>query len=311
MSQRPPASDSSRARFLAALPEPARAVFSALDAAGALAAPLEAALDLVRAAPELARSEGSLPAALAARIRRDVDAADALAELAALQVADVALADACARGEPLALRAFDARFGADLDVAIAKSPGLGVGKDEFRQLFREHVLVAEPGRAPRVAGYAGRGPLRAWVRVAATRLVIDLSRRPAQPDLRPEDELDALLPAAGNAEADYLRHAYGAHLAAAFADALAALTPRQRNLLRQKHVHELTGERLAAMYGVHRATVFGWIEGARKALLEHLGAALRARTAGHGLDSVIGAVGSRLELSVRRLLDSRLEDEPR
>lgn len=310
-SERPPShARAPREHFLAALAEPARAAFASLDGA-ALDGALEAAAQRARAISELPVDEGALAAALGARLEASTSAQAAFAALDALDVADVALADACARGEPSALRAFDARFGADLDLAIGKSRGLGLSRDEFRQQFRAHVLVAEPGRAPRIAGYGGRGPLRAWVRVTATRLVIDLARRPEPPTPHAGDELDALLPPTGDAETGYLRHAYGAHLAAAFVEALGALTPRQRNLLRQKHVHELTGERLAAMYGVHRATVFGWIEDARKALLARLAAALRARTAGHDLDSVLGAVGSRLDLSVRRLLDDHLEDDPR
>jgi RNA polymerase sigma-70 factor (ECF subfamily) len=312
---RPPANapvappDALRASFLAALGEPARAHFAALDA-DALDATLSTQVARAREAAELAVEASAVVASLAARLGGEPSSEGALAAVAALEAADLALADACARGEPVALRAFDARYGGDLDLAIGKSPGLGLGKDEFRQQFRAHVMVGEPGRAPRIAGYGGRGPLRAWVRVTATRLVIDLARRPEQPAPL-GDELDALLPPTGDPETGYLRHAYGDHLAAAFADALAALTPRQRNLLRQKHLHELTGERLAAMYGVHRATVFGWIEDARKALLKHLGQALRARTAGHDLDSVLGAVGSRLDLSVRRLLDDHLEDDSR
>jgi RNA polymerase sigma-70 factor (ECF subfamily) len=295
--------------FLARAPEAARDAWAGVaDLEAQLAALLEAARE---AAPEVGLGDYAVIDAIAARVPFDEELPAALAALGSLEAGDVLLAEGCARGDAASLRAFERRFGADLDVAIAKSPSLGVGKDDFRQLVREHFFVASPGRPPRIAGYSGRGPLRAWVRVAATRLVIDLSRRPAQPELRPEDELDALLPPPSDPELAYLRHAYGAHLSAAFADALAKLTPRQRNLLRQKHVHELTGDRLAAMYGVHRATVFGWIEDARKALLAQLRVALRVRTAGQDLDSVVHLVGSRLDLSVRRLLDSRIEDEAR
>lgn len=295
------------AHFLARAPEGARDAWAGVED---LEVRLAALLAVAREkAPEVALGDYAVVDALAARVPFDEELAAALEVLGALEAGDVLLAEGCARGDASSLRAFERRFGAELDVAIAKSPSLGVGKDDFRQLVREHLFVSTAGRPPRVSGYAGRGPLRAWIRVAATRLVIDLSRRPAQPEARPADELDALLPPPSDPELAYLRHAYGAHLAGAFADALAKLTPRQRNLLRHKHVHELTGDRLATMYGVHRATVFGWIEDARKALLAQLRVALRARTAGQDFDSVVNLVGSRLDVSVRRLLDSRIEDE--
>ena len=57
--------------------------------------------------------------------------------------------------------------------------------------------------------------------------------------------------------------------------------------------------------------MFVWLEQARVALLGHVRTALLARVPGHELDSVVGVLGSRLDVSVRRLLDSRLEPEAR
>jgi hypothetical protein len=63
------------------------------------------------------------------------------------------------------------------------------------------------------------------------------------------------------------------------------------------------------MYGVHRSTLFEWLAGARDALLRELRSALARRLPGDDLDSVVAMLGSKLELSVRRMLDSRLEEE--
>ena len=48
---------------------------------------------------------------------------------------------------------------------------------------------------------------------------------------------------------------------------------------------------------------------ARSQLLAAVRASLRDDAGGASLDSVLGVLGSELELSVRRLLDSRLEEE--
>jgi RNA polymerase sigma-70 factor, ECF subfamily len=225
-------------------------------------------------------------------------------------VADVYLAEACARGDEAALRVFDAALGRELDLAIAKSPSLGVSSDEFRSIFRERFLVAEPGGRARVATYRGQGTLKSWVRVAAARLVVDLSRKPKDPEPFPDAELLQHLPQAADPELEYLRRAYAAELPQAFDRAILQLTVRQRNLLRQRHLHGLGGAQLATLYGVHRATVFAWLDAAREALLGHLRDALQARVAAHDLDSIVKLLGSQFQISVRRLLDSRLEDEP-
>lgn len=225
-------------------------------------------------------------------------------------LADAYLALACAEGDEAALRAFESAFGGELDRAIAKSPELGLTAQDFRQLFHERFFVAAAGEPPRIASYAGRGALRSWVRVSAARLLVDQARKPHQPEPRPDEELARLLPTTGDPEAQYLRRAYAEKLPAAFAQALRGLSVRQRNLLRQHHLHELGGAELARMYGVHRATIFVWLDAARRDLLGHLREVLRAELDGQGLESVVALLGSQLEVSVRRLLDSRLEDDP-
>jgi RNA polymerase sigma-70 factor (ECF subfamily) len=64
------------------------------------------------------------------------------------------------------------------------------------------------------------------------------------------------------------------------------------------------------MYNVHRATAFRWLEEARIALWNGVRAALieKLRVAEPELDSVIAMLASRIDVSVRRILDSRLED---
>lgn len=232
---------------------------------------------------------------------------------------DLLLAEACARGDDAAIAAFDRLYGAELDIAIRKSPTLGITPDEFRQIFREHVFVsADPDKPPRIASFNTKGALRGWVRVTATRLVIDLSRKPDVPEPMSDDDLSARLAQTGtDPELDYLKHAYGVALPDAFREGLQALTVRQRNLLRQRYLHDLGADKLAVQYGVHRATMFSWIEEARAALLEQVRAAMLSKVAGgsgsesgaSAMQNLVAALGSRLDVSVRRLLESQLEPE--
>lgn len=289
------------AQLLAQLPPEAR---RRLATRADLAELLQAQLDDARARyPELAGEPAALLGVIAPIL------ADDPSQLDALHGGDLLLAEACARGEVRALGAFERVFGADLDRAIDRSPRLGVAAAEFRQLVRERLFVAPGHRAPRIAGYRGKGTLKSWVRVTASRLVIDLARR-HDGSTRPDDDLARRLATAEeDPELDFFRSAYADVLPAAFEEALASLTVRQRNLLRQRYLQELSGEQLAVMYGVHRSTLFEWLAGARDALLRELQSALARRLPGDDLDSVVAMLGSKLELSVRRMLDSRLEEE--
>jgi RNA polymerase sigma-70 factor, ECF subfamily len=224
---------------------------------------------------------------------------------------DLELAIACRRGDETALKEFERRFGDDIDRAISKSPTLGISRDEFRQLMRQKLFVAMGERPPSIAKYEGKGPLKSWVRVVATRLVLDLARRAGSdgPGKRPlsDEDLARQLPPAQDAEIEHLRRAYGEILPAAFEEALTRLTVRQRNLLRHRYLHQLTVQRMAAVYDVHRSTMFEWLSEARSDLLGHVRSALSARVPEQNLESIVAVLGSKLELSVRRMLDSDLE----
>ncbi|MFO0552312.1 MAG: hypothetical protein U0271_28250 [Polyangiaceae bacterium] len=234
-------------------------------------------------------------------------------DLESLAAGDLALVDACARGETWAIARFDQLFGPDIDRAIAKSPNLGVGADELRQLVREKLFVAEADRPPRIAAYSARGPLRGWVRVTVSRMVLDLARR--DDGARPAGDasfFDRVEGGGADPETAYLRSASRATLEDAMKRALSKLSVRERNLLRQRFLFDLPGEKIAVAYGVHRATAFGWIEDARKALLREVQTELnktpRARGGARELESLLHVLGSRLELSLRGVLGQDLEE---
>ncbi|MBL8969463.1 MAG: hypothetical protein JNK56_02725 [Myxococcales bacterium] len=290
--------------------EPAATVNPLADDPRVIARLAQIEAELAEGLPFAAEPDLALfAAALANTLDHAANVEAGVAALAQLAVADLYLAAACARGDSRALRWFERSCGPELDRVIARSPGLGLSAAEFGQLVIVRLVLAEPERQAKILSYRGQGSLRAWVRVTAARLVIDLSRRRAEP--AGSDALLDQLSGGEDLELEHLRDRFGPELQASFAAALAQLSVRQRNLLRQRHIHDISADALARLYAVHRSTVFVWLEQARVALLGHVRTALLARVPGHELDSVVGVLGSRLDVSVRRLLDSRLEPEAR
>ena len=84
---------------------------------------------------------------------------------------DLYLACACARRDPQALRAFDAVLFPQIEPALARV-ARSVSSDEVRQILRDKLFVAEPGKRPKIADYSGRGALRTWLRITAMRVAL-------------------------------------------------------------------------------------------------------------------------------------------
>ncbi|MCA9698053.1 MAG: hypothetical protein KC431_11060, partial [Myxococcales bacterium] len=162
----------------------------------------------------------------------------------------------------------------------------------------------------KIGSYQGRGSLRGWLRVTAARLIVDLSRRRAEPASAGDDaHLLEILDDGRDTELDYLRHSHAPQLHAAIAAGVAALGVRQRNLLRQRYLHEVSVDALARLYDVHRSTLYVWLEQARVALMQRVRVELAAELPAEVLDSVLRMVDSQLALSMRRVLSSQLETE--
>jgi RNA polymerase sigma-70 factor (ECF subfamily) len=227
----------------------------------------------------------------------------AVEALRRLHGADLLLACACAHGEPHALRAFE---GEVLQRAVSQLAGLAPScADELRQLLRHRLLVGQGGALPKVADYSGRGPLLAWVSICAVRARRELGA----PDARGEG-LDALpealarVLAADDPEQAVLRGDSRQALTRSLEAALACLGERERALLRLHHLHGLSMDQLAAVYGTSRSGVAREVAGARERLrrltLHELSS--RLRLSGPELESLLGMVDSRLELSLHRLM---------
>ena len=78
-----------------------------------------------------------------------------------------------------ALGAFESHTFGEIDAAAAAVRAPEADTEEVKQIVRTQLFVADSGRSPGIAGYAGRGSLRGWVRVIATR---ELLRSPWTPE---------------------------------------------------------------------------------------------------------------------------------
>jgi len=290
------------ARFLASLaPERRGGVVAPAELEAALVAAVQAGQE---AWPEVALDPLEFVAHLAAGMPDVPDLAVAVAEIHA---ADLYLACACARGEPRALAGFDEQFLAAVGRSWRPRHPLADFADEVRQLLRVRLLVSDGGGPPRIAGYSGRGPLIAWVRMAATRLGLDLRRR-ERPGARDEDELT--LEARGDdPELEYLKTRYAAELNEALHTTLAALSARTANVLRLHYQEGMTVDAIGTMYRVSGRTVQRWLAEARRTILDETRRLLSERLGltDSRLDSLIGLVRSRLDISLSQYLLPRSE----
>jgi RNA polymerase sigma-70 factor (ECF subfamily) len=267
---------------------------------------LQSLIDRARADwPDLELDEPGF-AAHVARALGDGDLATALGELHA---ADLWLAYGCSVADDAALAAFDRELLSQVGTLLVRMQLQPQLVDEVRQRLRHKLLLASPGERPRIAEYAGRGPLLAWVRVAATRAALDLLRaagaRPAA-ELEPDD---LTVGCASSPELDYLKERYRPQFKQAFQEALLGLDSEQRNVLRLHVVDGLNIDEIGALFKVHRSTVARRIASARQQVLAHARRRLRVElglSAGE-FDSLAGVVRSELDLSVAKILNKTKE----
>lgn len=257
------------------------------------------------ASPEVA-GDGDGDAAAGALAEGD-GAPDAVMDigawLARVQAADLYLAHACVRGDELALRAFEAQCGPDIESALRRVRTGNDVRDDARQILRQRLFVGTRQSGPRLAAYSGRGPLRLWLRVTVVRIVFEILEREAREPQADENEILALPAPADDPEMGYLKQLYQREFKEAFEAAVGALGDRDRTLLMQYHVDGLTIDELGALYRVHRVTAARWVARARKSLLDVTRKELQRKLdlSPTEFDRLLRTIWSHLDISIYRL----------
>ncbi len=206
--------------------------------------------------------------------------------------ADLALVEACLRGSTAAVLELDRRL-MQLRGVAARFEG---DAEELLQQLRASLLTPPH---PRLRDFGGRSTLASWLKASVVNLGLSRQRQ-AERSGRLEASVGLLTACAPQSELvdDALERAETRErLRAALHTAMSRLSRESRLLLRQHHLDLLTLEQLAAHHQVHRATIARWLGQARAALIGHVETELRER-----MDEVLGEVGSRTSLSLRRLL---------
>lgn len=225
------------------------------------------------------------------------------ATLENLRAGDLWLAYHAGLGYPPAVAALEATCFADLDKILRARRADAAESEEVVQRLRHRLLVAGPGEPPRILTYSGRGELRAWVRVAAVRAWLNMKRE--SPKHEVAQASDALVDEAStDLELELLKGKYRELFRRVFLQAVEALGPSTRLLLKLHYIDRLSMEEVGKILGVHRLTVLRRLERVRQELSESTKERLEVelRLSAPDVESVLRLIQSRLDVSLQQVL---------
>lgn len=239
---------------------------------------------------------------LAAVVKGERDVRLALADVHA---EDFFLAAACVFRVPGAERAFaDAHLGA-VAMYVSKIDPRPAFTDEVRQELARKLFVPEPGDAPKIAAYGGRGALAAFVRVTASRMASNMKRSRAEEHLgttketnQPARDLDP--------EVMLLKSRFAREFETAFAETMGALSVEERNVLKMHYLQGLTIDDVGKACNVSRATAARWLAKARTRIVQLTYTSFAASAGPNSASphSMLALVKSELGATVAKYFDS-------
>lgn len=183
----------------------------------------------------------------------------------AREAADLYLCFACIEADPEALRIFESEGG---EVARAAVSSIHRDRDFVQETLQEVWDKLLLGPEARIRQYTGRGPLKGWIRVVATRAALDRCRSRGALAKR-QVELTEQLAAQGPSPELFLTQAsFAPAFQAAIRRAVAALDSQQRNVLRMHVSGGCNIDEIGRAYRVHRATAARWLDRARASIYD-------------------------------------------
>jgi RNA polymerase sigma-70 factor, ECF subfamily len=225
-----------------------------------------------------------------------------------VHAADLYLACAAAHCIGEAVAAFERQYMSRVPQFVGHMNLPAHAVDELCQRLREGLLLGRGGQPPKLAEYAGRGPLGAWLRVVAVRAALDQLRSDQG---RATDTLESELPfldgGGDEPELQLLRTRFRPRFVEALRAAAATLTARERNLLRLSLVDGMTLDQIAPLFRVTKSTVHRWIEKGRRHFLREVRRFFREQMglSASELDSVARLLQSQVDFSLPSLLRTK------
>lgn len=218
---------------------------------------------------------------------------------------DLYLACACVHGDPAALQAFEAAHLSRVPVWLRTLRLTPSQVQEIGQMLRVKLL-APP--TPKLSDYSGRAALQTFVRICAMNTGLHLLESAAE--RKRSDVGDAWLERVadgglGDADRHLVRRLDGVVFKAAMQEALGALSPDERNLMRFHYLDGMTLDEIARLRGgVHKSTIHRELKRLRGQILDSVMQALRARCEiqAEELNSLAAYLGSAVDLSLSRVL---------
>ena len=222
-----------------------------------------------------------------------------------LQLADLALAQACALGREKAWQQFIARFQGPLQqAAIAITGSSSLGEELASSLYGELYGLSEREdvrRSP-LASYSGRGSLMGWLRTTLAQRRVDHHRRTWRESPLPEPDSGQEFAAPQTTTNDAVALT---QLSRALADALTALPAEDRFVLSAYFLDQHTLLQIARLLRVSEATVSRKLKRltteVHKKVLRNLQAAGLSRRAA---EEAFGVDPGDISLNLRSLLQS-------
>ena len=212
----------------------------------------------------------------------------------------MALASDCARNIPGAIARFDAVYAAEIRIVHARARGSKPCLDELAQVVRVKLFA---GESPRIREYRGTGSLKNWVRVVATRTLIEMARATKDAESIEDSGVIPLTAPDDDPEMAYLKRRYASEVKEAFEEATKELGAEDRNVLREHYARGLSIDQIAAVHGIHRATAARRLVSARESVLASTRRILmaRLRLSRAELESVVRMVESRMHVTAERV----------
>jgi RNA polymerase sigma-70 factor (ECF subfamily) len=227
-----------------------------------------------------------------------------------LNAADLFLACACLARVPGALDRFEAVHGEHL---VRRTLAPDESAEEMRQAMLVKLFVPQTeGAAPKIAEYSGRGPLSAWVRIAASRAAVDQHRRESFTEPLHESFAEQASKSSWEIELAFLRGRHEVDFRVSLREALLSLTEEDRMLLRLHHCEGLTATELAPIVNASRATAHRRLQSARDALTAAVREELQARLrlGARDLDMILSLYGSSIVPALAAEIRTGLTDPP-